>query len=209
MRHTSTQTAAATAARHARTQQMLIRVDKAIKQIAREQGKVTVRAVARRAEVSSTFLYENTEARTLINAVTTRMTARHTAAADEIHDAAEATWRERALNAEAALTQAQTEIRAQRRKVGELMGQIRDLGQTQTGESVERLVAENANLKQQLRQLTKEHRAIQERLEAARSNNRFADRQIAELEAQLLDTRHPAPDLAAVTNIDSARTPPG
>lgn len=138
-------------------------------------------------------------------AATARLAARRVAAADEVHDAAEATLRERALNAEAALTQAQAEIRTQRRQAGELMGQIRDLDQSQIGESVERLVTEDANLKQQFRQPTNEHRAIQERLEVARSNNRFADRQIAELKARLLDIRRPnaAPD--SVRNIDKRR----
>ncbi|MGP4102892.1 hypothetical protein [Nonomuraea sp. KM90] len=50
-----------------------------------------------------------------------------------------------------------------------------------------RLLAENTTLKQKVRHLTDETRTLNERLQAARSNGRFADRRIAELEAQLLE----------------------
>ena len=45
----------------------------------------------------------------------------------ERDDAREATWRERALNAEDALKAAHAEILAQRTRIGELLGRIRDL----------------------------------------------------------------------------------
>ena len=47
--------------------------------------------------------------------------------------------------------------------------------------------SESTTLKQRVRQLTLDNRTLQERLQAARSNVRFADRRIAQLEAQLLD----------------------
>ncbi|MEE1807234.1 hypothetical protein [Streptomyces sp. BE133] len=37
---------------------------------------------------------------------------------------------------------------------------------------------------------TQEHRTLQERLEGARSNLRFTDKRIADLEAQLLEQDH-------------------
>ncbi len=55
----STQTAKAFAARRQQTRQKLTRVEKAINQLRREHGRLTVRAIAQPAEVSSTFLYEN------------------------------------------------------------------------------------------------------------------------------------------------------
>jgi hypothetical protein len=42
-------------------------------------------------------------------------------------------------------------------------------------------------LKQRLRDLTASNRTLEERLQAARSNNRFLDKRIADLEAQLLN----------------------
>ncbi|MEU6972738.1 hypothetical protein AB0A71_34490 [Kitasatospora aureofaciens] len=66
------------------------------------------------------------------------------------------------------------------------MGQIRDFDQMVPGESVQSLVTENTTLKHRVQQLTREHRALQERLEGARSNLRFAEKRIADLEVQLL-----------------------
>ena len=50
------------------------------------------------------------------------------------------------------------------------------------------MTTENTDLKQRVRQLTADNRTIDERLKAARSNLRFQDRRIADLEAQLADT---------------------
>ncbi|MER5615397.1 hypothetical protein [Streptomyces sp. NPDC002215] len=66
------------------------------------------------------------------------------------------------------------------------MGQVRDVGQMVPGESVQTLATENTTLKNRVNQLTREHRQLQERLEGARSNLRFADKRIADLEVQVL-----------------------
>ena len=99
----------------------------------------------------------------------------------------EASSRERALNAEDALKAAHAEIRAQRARIGQLLGQIRDAERELTPDTIQRITTENTTLKQRLRQLAADNRTLQERLEAARSNNRFADRRIAQLEAQLVE----------------------
>jgi hypothetical protein len=100
----------------------------------------------------------------------------------------EATWRERALNAEDALKAAAAEIVQQRARIGELMGQVRDLEAEWTQEAILRITTENTTLKQRVRQLTTDNRTLDERLKAARSNMRFQDRRLADLEAQLLDS---------------------
>jgi hypothetical protein len=97
------------------------------------------------------------------------------------------TWRERALNAEDALKAAHIEIRTRRNRIAQLMGQIRDMETRWTDESISHITTEKPNLKQRLRQLTQDNRAIDERLQAARSNSRFQDRRIAQLEAHLLE----------------------
>jgi hypothetical protein len=99
----------------------------------------------------------------------------------------EPSWRERALNAEAALQAADAEIRAQRRRMAILIGQIRDLEQDLAPQAAQRIATENTMLKQRVRQLTSDNRTLEQRLDAARSNNRFADRRIAQLEAQLTE----------------------
>jgi len=99
----------------------------------------------------------------------------------------EATWRERALNAEDALKAAHAEIVQQRERIGELLGQVRDLEAEWTQDAIQHITTENTTLKQRVRQLTDDNRTLDERLKAARSNLRFQDRRVADLEAQLLD----------------------
>lgn len=184
-------TEAATAARREHADRLLKKVEAAIRAIGRERGKITVRDIARRAGTSSTFLYQNPMARQLITTATADLAARRDRQADDAHDAIESSWRERALNAEHALTTAQKEILAQRQRIAELMGQIRDFGQPSSGESLLRLAEENSSLKSQLKRLSQEHRSLQERLDGARSNLRFAERRIADLEARFLEAQQP------------------
>ncbi|SFY44914.1 DUF6262 family protein [Streptomyces atratus] len=180
-------TAAAIAARQRQTEEKLARVETAIGQLRRERGRLAVRAIAERAGVSATFLYENEAARALVKDAVADSRSRHDRQAQREHDRIEASWRERSLNAEAELTRAQKEVFAHRQRIGELMGQLRDFDQMVPGESVQQLTTENTTLKHRVHQLTQEHRKLQERLEGARSNLRFAKKRIADLEAQLLE----------------------
>lgn len=186
---TSTQTAAATAARRQQTKDKLGQVEKAIGQLRRERGRLTVRAIADRADVSATFLYENADARTLVQNAVAASKSRHDHRTREEHDRVEATWRERALNAEEGLTQAQKEILTQRQRIGELMGHLRDAEQMVPGESVQQLLTENTTLKRRLNLVTQEHRSLQERLKGARSNLRFTEKRVADLEVELLELK--------------------
>jgi len=184
-------TAAALAARRRTTEAALQRVRDAIARLRREKARISVAAVGRRANVSRTFLYSNPDARA---AVTTAMAE---AGEHRVHmlasqdDEREATWRERALNAEDALKAAHAEITTQRTRIGELLGQVRDLEAEWTQEAIQRITTENATLKQRVRTLTTDNRTLDERLQAARSNMRFQDKRIADLEAQLADPGGP------------------
>jgi hypothetical protein len=175
-------TAAALAARRRKTETALERVHEAIARLRREKAQVSVAAVARRADASRTFLYDNPEARAAVVAAMTAAGERRTLmlANDDEH---EATWRERALNAEEVLKAAHAEILTQRTRIGELLGQIRDLQAEWTEEAIQRTTTENTTLKQRIRQLTADNRTLDEWLKAARSNLRFQDRRIADLEA--------------------------
>jgi hypothetical protein len=64
---------------------------------------------------------------------------------------------------------------------------LRDAERELTPDAIQRITTENTTLKQRVRQPTADNRARQERLEAARSSNRFAERRIAQLEAQLIE----------------------
>ncbi|MFG3026503.1 DUF6262 family protein [Streptomyces sp. NPDC048254] len=180
-------TAAALAARRRKSEAALERVHQAITRIRREKAQISVAAVARRADVSRTFLYDNAEARSAVAAATAQAGERQSRMLAEQDDEREATWRERALNAEDALKAAHTEILAQRTRIGELLGQIRDLEAEWNQEAVQRITTENTTLKQRVRQLTADNRTLDERLKAARSNLRFQDRRVADLEARVAD----------------------
>jgi len=184
---TPDRTAAAIQARRRVTEQKLQQVRDAVAGLRRRKAPVTYPAVARQAGVSRTFLYANPDARTLVDDAISKTGAQPARGSDN----QEPSWRERALNAEAALKTAEAEIAAQRRRMAILLGQIRDLEHDLSPEAAQRLVTENTTLKQRVRQLTHDNRTLEERLEAARSNNRFADRRIAQLEAQLTE-RAPA-----------------
>ena len=147
---------------------------------------MSVAAVARRADVSRTFLYTNSDAKTTVVEAIRETAAQRDRLQNQQDDAAEASWRERALNAEHALKTANHKIMTQRTRIGELLGRIRDLQAEWTQDAIHRVTTENTTLKQRVRQLTADNR-IDERLKAARSNLRFQDRRIAELEARLAD----------------------
>ena len=189
---TPDRTAAAIEARRRGTQQKLQQVRDAITDLRRRKTAVTYPAVARRAAVSRTFLYENAEARALIGEAIGTAASQQAQARAGADARNEASWRERALNAEATLTTAHAEIGAQRDRIAVLMGQIRDLEHEWSQETAQRITTENTTLKQRVRQLTTENRTLAERLRAARSDNRFADRRIAQLEAQLAEHAPPA-----------------
>lgn len=181
------QTAAALAARRARTARMLDRVRSTLQRMRREKTPITYQAVARRADVSRTFLYQNSDARALVAEAAARDVDQRSPDLADQADQQEACWRERALNAEEALKAAHSEIGRQRTRIGELMGQVRDLEAEWTQEAIQRITTENATLKQRVRQLTQDNRTLEERLKAARSNLRFQDRRLADLEAQLAE----------------------
>src|SRR4029079_2707613 len=83
---------------------------------------------------------------------------------DKQEDAGAASWRERTLNAEHALKTANHEIIAQRTRIGQLLGRIRDLEAEWTQDAIQRVTTENTTLKQRVRQLTADNRTLDERL---------------------------------------------
>jgi chromosome segregation ATPase len=178
-------TEAALAARRRSTEAALGRVRDAITRLRREKTPVSVAAVSRRADVSRTFIYGNPDARAAVAAAIAQAGEQRSRILDAQDDEREATWRERALNAEDALKAAHAEILAQRTRIGKLLGQVRDLESEWTKEAIARITTENTTLKQRVRQLSTDNRNLDERLKAARSNMRFQDRRVADLEAQL------------------------
>src|SRR5260370_2741450 len=187
---TPDRTAAAIAARRRATEAKLQRVRDHVASRKRRKPRVPYPAVARQAGVSRTFLYANPDARALISDAVSKpggpKAAAHEGSGD--HDLP---LRERALNAEAALTAAHAEITAQRHRMAILLGQGRDLEHDLSPQAPHRLASENNTLNHRVHELTRDNKTLEERLEAARPNNRFADRRIAQLEAQLTERAPP------------------
>jgi chromosome segregation ATPase len=179
-------TSAAIAARRASTELSVLRVRDALDQMRAERTAITVSGVARRAAVSRTFLYENSQTRALLAEAAGQSAAAGRGTAASISQA-DACWRERALNAEDGLRAAHQEISRQREQIAHLLGQIRDLEHHFPDDHVQRAISENSALKQQVHQLTADRKALDERLKSARDNNRFLDKRIADLEVELLD----------------------
>ncbi|WP_221762362.1 DUF6262 family protein [Nonomuraea sp. WAC 01424] len=136
-------TAAAVAARRHSALAALDRVHAAIARMRREKVPISVTSVSRRAEVSRTFLYSNSQARAAVAEAQIDTRTRLAQERDDQDAAQEATWRERALNAEDALKAAHAEIVQQRSRIGELMGQVRDLEAEWTQEAIQRITTEN------------------------------------------------------------------
>ncbi|MEU0009596.1 DUF6262 family protein [Streptomyces sp. NPDC006314] len=67
--------------------------DRAITRLRREKAQVRVAAVARRADVSRTFLYDNAEARAAVAAAITQAGERRSRTLAEQDGEREATWR--------------------------------------------------------------------------------------------------------------------
>ena len=82
----------------------------------------------------------------------------------------EASWRERALNAEDEIRNLRRELAAQRRLVGDLLGQLREPDGTWIEHDRNRLRQENEHFLSERNQLLRERNELQRRLEGARAN---------------------------------------
>ena len=161
------------------TNDMVVRIAQVLRQMRREHADATIAAVARRARVSRTFDNQNEQARELVQVASGAARSDAVTRSDAEAAAVEATWRERALNAEQELRRAHGEITIQRGRIGELVGQIRDLEADLPPDGVQQLISETHTLKAQMHRLTQDSRRLEERLAGARDNNRFLDKRIA------------------------------
>ncbi len=166
---------------------LLKRVREAITELHKDHARITVSAVVRRSGVSRTFLYQNADARTLVEEAIARAEGYRAQHRQQAADNINASWRERALNAEDGLKQAVAEVQTQRRRIGELLGKIRDLELDLPADAVQRLTTENSTLKQQIQTLTADNKKLTERLAASRDNYRAQEREIANLQGLLLE----------------------
>lgn len=183
-------TSRALEARRQKTQASLARVKDVLDQMVKSRTPITMAAVARTADVSRTFLYEHADARAMVDEAMNQAAGRRVQDRQTVQDELEASWRERALNTEAALKTAHAEILAQREQIAELIGQVRDLRSEWSPEDIARIITDNGNLKKRVRELTAEGKSLTAKLSAARDNVRFTEKRIADLEVQLTEQKH-------------------
>ncbi|HWG74601.1 MAG TPA: DUF6262 family protein [Acidimicrobiales bacterium] len=157
-------------------------VEKAVKLLGRTGAPITRAAVGQLAGVSRSFTYENAQARSIIAAAQARTQARAEARPETLTAQQEASWRERALNAEEEVRRLRQELTTQRRLVSDLMGQLREPDGTWIEQDRERLRNENELLCSERNQLLRERNELQRRLDGARANvSRLSERKVTEL----------------------------
>jgi chromosome segregation ATPase len=145
-------------------------VEKAVKTLGRTGAPITRAGVAQLAGVSRSFTYENDKARAMITDAQTRTQARVTDRVETMTAQQEASWRERALNAEDQIRTLHSELTTQRRLVADLMGQLRQPDGTWVQDDRNRLRETNEHLIAERDQLAKDRNELQRRLAGARAN---------------------------------------
>jgi hypothetical protein len=145
-------------------------VENAVKALGRTGVPITRAAVARLAGVSRSFTYENDTARTIVTEAQARSQAKADGRTQTVTAQQEASWRERALNAEDQIRALRRDLHDERRLVAELIGQLREPDGTWIEHDRNRLRAENQQLLAERNQLLRERDALQHKLDGARAN---------------------------------------
>jgi hypothetical protein len=157
-------------------------VSKVVKLLGRSGAPITRAAISQLAGVSRSFTYENDHARAIIAAAQTRSQARTDTNVTTITAQQEASWRERALNAEDRTRELRREITTQRRLVSDLTGQLREPDGTWIEHDRDRLRRENEVLLLERNQLVRERAELQRKLDGARANvSRLNEHRVTQL----------------------------
>ena len=126
--------------------------------------------MAQFAGVSRSFTYENETARAMITQAQARTQARVADRVETMTAQQEASWRERALNAEDQIRTLRRELTTQRRLVADLMGQLRQPDGTWVEDDRNRLRDQNEQLLAERDRIARERNELQRRLDGARAN---------------------------------------
>jgi len=157
-------------------------ISKVVKLLGRSGAPITRAAISQLAGVSRSFTYENDDARAIIAAAQTRSQARADDSITTITAQQEASWRERALNAEDRTRELRSEIATLRRLVADLTGQLREPDGTWIEHDRDRLRRENEALLLERNQLVRERAELQRKLDGARANvSRLNEQRVTQL----------------------------
>lgn len=153
-----------------------------VKLLGRSGAPMTRAAISQLAGVSRSFTYENDEARAIIAAAQTRSQARADDRITAVTAQQEASWRERALNAEDQARELRGELATQRRLVGDLTGQLREPDGTWIEHDRDRLRRDNNTLLQERNRLVGERDELRRKLDGARANvSRLNEQRVTQL----------------------------
>jgi chromosome segregation ATPase len=157
-------------------------IEKAIKALGRTGAPLTRVVVAQLAAVSRSFTYENDSANLMITAAQAKTQVRAGVRIEKRTAQEEASWRERALNAEDQIRNLRRELATQRKLVGDLLGQLREPDGTWIEHDRNRLRQETEHLLSERNQLLRERNELQRRLDGARANiSRLNEHRVQEL----------------------------
>jgi hypothetical protein len=172
----------AIAARQQDSTAKIAAVSKVVKLLGRSGAPMTRAAISQLAGVSRSFTYENDDARAIIAAAQTRSQARAESSIATITAQQDASWRERALNAEDRARELGREIATQRRLVSDLTGRLREPNGTWIEHDRNRLRRENETLLLERNQLLSERSELQRKLDGARANvSRLNEQRVIQL----------------------------
>jgi Family of unknown function (DUF6262) len=145
-------------------------VKRAVTTLGRTGAPMTRAGVANLAGVSRSFTYQNATADTLITAAQTTSSQSRARRVEVITAQQEASWRERALNAEDQVSSLRRELTKQRQLIATLLGQLRDPDGTWLQQDRDRLRDDNERLLQERNQLLIQRNDLHRNLAAARAN---------------------------------------
>ncbi|MDV7246629.1 MULTISPECIES: DUF6262 family protein [Rhodococcus] len=145
-------------------------VQKSVKALGRTGAPITRSAVATLAGVSRSFTYQNETANSIITEAQSTSQARARGHVEVLTAQQEASWRERALNAEDRSRALRRELTVQHQLVADLLGQLRDPDGTWLEHDRNRLRDENERLLVGRNELLVERDELLRKLRGARAN---------------------------------------
>jgi chromosome segregation ATPase len=157
-------------------------VRRTVTTVGRTGVPITRADIARLGGVSRSFTYQNESANTLITAAQSRSQTRQAGRVQAVTAQQEASWRERALNAEDQIRSLGRELCKHRQLVANLMGQLRDPDGTWLEHDRNRLRDENEHLLTQRNLLLADQSELHRKLAGARANvSRLASVRVTDL----------------------------
>jgi hypothetical protein len=157
-------------------------VQKCLTVLGRTGAPITRSGIAQLAGVSRSFTYENASVNAMIDAAQFRTRAQAAGHRQTMTAQQEASWHDRALNAEERLRVQARELITQRQLVADLLGQLREPGGTWLEDDRNRLREDNERLLTERNQLQRDHDDLQRKLAAARANvARLTEHRVHEL----------------------------